>query len=61
MSEDAPLYDGDPVRAIERDPDPDRVLWLAIRRGLLVIVRAIEARYARNDERVERTRRPDAA
>lgn len=25
--------------------DDDRVLWLAVRRGLLLIVRAIEARY----------------
>jgi hypothetical protein len=33
--------------------DADRIMWLAIRRGLLALVRAIETRYgdARNEKR----------
>lgn len=29
----------------ETDADANRALWLAVRRGLLAIVRAIEVRY----------------
>jgi hypothetical protein len=37
---------------IKQEPDEQRVLWLAVRRGLLVIVKAIEQRYdVSSDER----------
>ncbi|MDQ3540252.1 MAG: hypothetical protein M3440_06145 [Chloroflexota bacterium] len=31
-------------------PDDDRVLWIAVRRGLLTIVRAIESKYQIEDK-----------
>ena len=34
-----------PPQPIKPDPDDQRVLWMAVRRGLLVIVKAIEQRY----------------
>lgn len=51
MSEPTPTYDGQPARVVPRD-DAERVMWLAIRRGLLAIVKAIEVRYP--DDRNER-------
>lgn len=34
-----------------RRDDADRLMWQAIRRGLLAIVKAIEVRYQERDER----------
>ncbi len=44
MSEDTPTYTT-VTTCHEREDDAERVMWLALRRGLITIVRAIEERY----------------